>query len=79
MTSEAARALGEDLALAKGAATGSGIVSGEVIDVTDTGVNLSVSGALLVKLFGAEDAEVERFQSKAAESAQPRRLPPRRV
>lgn len=48
MTSEAARALGEDLALAKSATTGSGTVSAEVVDVTDTGVNLSIGGALLI-------------------------------
>jgi hypothetical protein len=47
VTSEAARALGEDLARAlSGSPTGT--VSAEVIDVTDVGVNLNLGGALLL-------------------------------
>ncbi|MEW1867051.1 hypothetical protein AB0420_02435 [Streptomyces caelestis] len=47
MTSQAARALGEDLAAAGGTA-GAGTVSAQVIDVTDAGVNLDYRGALLI-------------------------------
>lgn len=48
MTSEAANALGEDLAIAKRGTAAGGTVSAQVIDVTDTGVNLTYRGALLL-------------------------------
>ncbi|MFF9088659.1 hypothetical protein ACF1BE_19945 [Streptomyces sp. NPDC014991] len=47
MTSEAARALGEDLARA-GGGPAAGTVSAQVVDVTDRGVNLDYRGALLL-------------------------------
>lgn len=48
MTSEAANALGSDLARASGAAGGTGTVSVQVIDVTDSGVNVDYGGALML-------------------------------
>lgn len=48
MTSEAARALGEDLATVKGSKATGGTVSAQVVDVTDAGVNLDFRGALLI-------------------------------
>lgn len=54
MTSDAARALGEDLATALSSTSGSATVSAQVVDVTDTGVNLSVGGALLLNVACAD-------------------------
>ncbi|MCX4661507.1 hypothetical protein [Streptomyces uncialis] len=49
MTSEAVRRFGAELAaLAQGAPGGAGTVSAQVIDVTDTGVNVEWSGTLLL-------------------------------
>lgn len=48
MTSEAARALGEDLATARTAVGAGGTVSAQVVDVTEAGVNLDYRGALLI-------------------------------
>lgn len=48
MSSEAARALGEDLAIAKGSTPTGGTDSAQVVDVTDVGVNLNLNGALLL-------------------------------
>lgn len=48
MTSQAARALGEDLAAAVGGTTGGGTVSVQVVDVTEAGVNVDYRGALLI-------------------------------
>lgn len=48
MSSEAARALGEDLAIAKGSTPTGGTVSAQVVDVTDVGVNVDLGGALLL-------------------------------
>jgi hypothetical protein len=46
--SEAARALGEDLARAAAANNAGGTVSAQVVDVTDEGVNLMLGGALVL-------------------------------
>ncbi len=48
MNSDAARALGEDLASARKGTAAGGTVSAQVIDVTETGVNLDHGGALLM-------------------------------
>ncbi|MGW2742381.1 hypothetical protein [Streptomyces sp. NPDC001450] len=48
LTSEAARALGEDLAVVQRSAGAGGTVSAQVIDVTDAGVNVQYGGALLL-------------------------------
>ncbi|WP_431784318.1 hypothetical protein [Streptomyces chumphonensis] len=49
MSSEVARQLGEDLALASATGGGGTIVSAQVVDVTDTGtVNLMLGGALIL-------------------------------
>jgi hypothetical protein len=48
LTSEAARALGEDIATVKGSKAAGGTVSAQVVDVTDVGVNLDFRGALLL-------------------------------
>lgn len=48
MTSEAARALGEDIAIVKGSRAAGATVSAQVVDVTETGVNVDYRGALLI-------------------------------
>jgi hypothetical protein len=48
VTSGAANALGEDLARAQNAAAAGGTVSAQVVDVTETGVNVDYRGALLL-------------------------------
>lgn len=54
MTSDVRRALGEDIAAAGSSAGGAATVSAQVIDVTDTGVNLMVGGALLLDVACAD-------------------------
>jgi hypothetical protein len=48
LTSQAAGALGEELAAAKSVTATGGTVSAQVIDVTETGVNVDYRGALLI-------------------------------
>jgi len=47
MTGDAARRLGEDLARLSAAPGGAGTVTGQVLDVTDAGVNLLLGGSLI--------------------------------